>query len=86
LYVFIVATRKRRAPAKSDRLIGGLVSQFVTSQNVPLRLLLQRRGIINYLLTWRKGKHREVWPSGWKRGSVRRGCCTWGTPIPSVGS
>jgi len=32
LYVFTVATRKRKAPAKSDRLIDGLVAQFTTSQ------------------------------------------------------
>ena len=32
MYVFIVATRKRKAPAKSDRLVDGLVSQFATSQ------------------------------------------------------
>ena len=30
--MFIVATRKRKAPGKTDRLIEGLVSQFATSQ------------------------------------------------------
>jgi len=76
--VFILATRKRKAPAKSDRLIEGLISQFATSQKESTSMFIAAEERHYKLLAdRRRGRHSETWPSGQKtgrkRGIMRRG-------------
>ena len=75
-----VATRKRKAPAKSDRLIEGLVWQFAMSKKDTISMCIATEER-HYKLTADMEESGERWPSGRKRGSMKWEWSTRDTPI-----